>query len=60
MASRFCVFSQPVLLNPEKTKLVTLACCILHNFLIDRKKNIYINKQQTKYREINGIVTDGE
>ena len=43
MSSVFRVFRKPLLLNVENTKLVTLACCYLHNFLRKRKdsRNIY-------------------
>lgn len=36
LAKRFRVFSQPLQLNPDKSRSVVKAACALHNFLIDR------------------------
>ena len=33
LANRFRVFMTPMNLGPEKVETITLACCILHNFL---------------------------
>ncbi|XP_023303070.2 protein ANTAGONIST OF LIKE HETEROCHROMATIN PROTEIN 1-like [Lucilia cuprina] len=38
MSSRFRVLRKPISLNPEKTIKVTLACCVIHNFLITTNK----------------------
>ena len=32
LANRFRVFITPINLAPEKVEIITLACCILHNF----------------------------
>lgn len=37
LASRFRIFRKPILLNPEKTTIITMTCVLLHNFL--RKSN---------------------
>lgn len=41
MAARFRVLRKPIHLHAEKTKKVTLACCVLHNFLMTTNKNKY-------------------
>ena len=33
LANRFRVFMTPMNLSPEKVEIITLACCVLHNFL---------------------------
>ena len=33
LANRFRLFMTPMNLSPEKAEVVTLACCVLHNFL---------------------------
>lgn len=44
LASRFGVFQKPINLGPEKAALITLACCYLHNFLIETNQNFYSSK----------------
>lgn len=44
LATRFGVFQKPINLGPEKATLVTLACCYLHNFLIETSQNLYCSK----------------
>lgn len=44
LASRFGVFQKPINLRPEKTALITLACCYLHNFLIKTNQNFCSSK----------------
>lgn len=39
MANRFRVFLSPMQLNPENVEKVTLAGCILHNFLREKKSD---------------------
>ncbi|CAH1967198.1 unnamed protein product [Acanthoscelides obtectus] len=34
LSAVFCVLGKPILLAPEKTQLITLTCCYLHNFLM--------------------------
>lgn len=41
ISARFRVMRKPIHLDASKTKAVTLACCALHNFLIDRNKELY-------------------
>ena len=36
LANRFRIFLSPILLSPENTEILTLACCTLHNFLHDK------------------------
>lgn len=41
MLARFRVLRKPIHLDAEKTKKVTLACCVLHNYLMTTNKNLY-------------------
>lgn len=36
LSVKFQVFRKPLLVNPTKSRVITKACCALHNFLIDR------------------------
>ena len=35
----FRVFRKPILVGPDKTEVIVLAACVLHNFLFWRTKN---------------------
>lgn len=41
MSARFRVLRSPILLNPDKARLVTKACAALHNFLMQRNRSQY-------------------
>lgn len=41
MSARFRVLRKPIALDDVKTKQVTLACCVLHNYLITTNKQKY-------------------
>lgn len=41
MSARFRVMRRPIYLDSKKTATVTLACCALHNFLMNRNKELY-------------------
>ena len=41
MSARFRVLRKPIHLDAEKTKKVTLACCVLHNYLMATNKAKY-------------------
>lgn len=41
MSARFRVLRKPIHLDAEKTKKVTLACCVLHNYLMTTNKRKY-------------------
>lgn len=41
MSARFRGLRKPINLDAFKTTKVTLACCVLHNFLICRNKALY-------------------
>lgn len=38
LSNRFRVFMTPISLVPEKVETITMACCVLHNFLRSRSK----------------------
>lgn len=44
LASRFGVFQKPINLKPDKASTITLACCYLHNFLIENNKHLYCSR----------------
>lgn len=56
LASKFRIFRKPILLNPEKTSVLTMTCILLHNFL--RKsvtsKKIYMSLGATDIYDQNG------
>ena len=41
MANRFRIFMSPILVDPENVVKVTLACCVLHNFLREKVATQY-------------------
>lgn len=41
MSARFRVLRNPIYLNPEKTKKVVLAICVLHNYLMTTNRQTY-------------------
>lgn len=41
MSARFRVLRKPINLDAEKSKKVTLACCVLHNYLMTTNKRKY-------------------
>lgn len=59
LASRFRIFYKPINLNPEKTKLITLACCALHNFLITKSK-LYLTPGLVDRYDAEGNILPGE
>jgi len=38
------VFQRPINLCPEKAVKITLACCYLHNFLIETNQQLYCSR----------------
>lgn len=36
LSNRFRIFQSPINLNKEKVKKIVKACCVLHNFLIEK------------------------
>ncbi|XP_058823886.1 putative nuclease HARBI1 [Topomyia yanbarensis] len=41
LASRFGVFQKPIYLSPEKSAIVTMAACYLHNFLAQENPDYF-------------------
>ncbi|XP_041349272.1 protein ALP1-like [Gigantopelta aegis] len=58
LVSRFGMLQRSILLSPEKTSTVTLACCYLHNFL-RRKVASYITRESVDWEDKEGDVQDG-
>lgn len=61
LANRFRVLLSPIWLSPDNVEKVTLACCVLHNFLRDKSPGTYSppGSFDTECPE-DGTVNDGE
>ncbi|XP_030372727.1 putative nuclease HARBI1 isoform X1 [Scaptodrosophila lebanonensis] len=59
LSYKFSVLNSPIALNPEKTRLVTLACCALHNYLLEMAPN-YITRATVDRYESNGLLIPGK
>lgn len=59
MSARFRVLRSPINLSPEKTKKVVLACSVLHNYLINTNKKLYIPFGFTDHYDQNGQLIQG-
>lgn len=61
LVTRFRIFKKPIQLNPEKVKLLTLTCILLHNFLRKSSSlNIYsLHGTVDAYDENNTLITPG-
>lgn len=60
MSARFRVLRKPIHLNAEKTTLVTLACCVLHNYLMTTNKNKYAPSNSLDRDDGMGNIIPGE
>lgn len=60
LSARFRVMRSPIKLDPIKTRKVTLACCVLHNFLISRKSSLYFNTNLVDHYTTDGTLVPGE
>lgn len=59
MSARFRVLRAPINLDAEKTKKVTLACCVLHNFLITTNRSHYLPPHFIDECDANGVTVPG-
>uniref|UniRef100_A0A1Y1LDP2 DDE Tnp4 domain-containing protein n=1 Tax=Photinus pyralis TaxID=7054 RepID=A0A1Y1LDP2_PHOPY len=60
LVARFRIFHTDINLKLETTEIVTLCCCILHNFLCIKSSNHYIPPESTDQEDIgNATVTPG-
>lgn len=59
LANRFRVFVGPIHLDPAKTRMVTIACCCLHNYLLKRRDDYFTPNSVDRYDE-QGNVLDGD
>lgn len=59
LSAKFRVMRSPIMLDPEKTKKITLACCALHNFLISRAPGQYAPRGTSDQINPEGTITDG-
>lgn len=61
LANRFRIFLSPILLSPENVQKITLASCVLHNFLREKTPSGYTPPGSLDVEDIeNGRVNDGE
>jgi len=59
-ANRFRILLNTITLSVEKVELITLACCILHNFILSRRpyqNNMIEDNSEIDYQNrLNGII----
>lgn len=60
MSARFRVLRSPIKLEPRKTRQVTLACCVLHNYLMSRTSSVYFNPNLVDRHTEDGTLLPGE
>lgn len=60
MSARFRVFRKAISLDAEKTKKVTLACCVLHNYLMVTNKKKYAPPNSFDHFDCNGTLVPGD
>lgn len=60
MSARFRVMRSPIKLEPVKTRQITLACCVLHNFLMNQKSSMYFNSNLVDHYSEDGTLIPGE
>lgn len=60
MSARFRVLRSPISLNATKTKKITLACCVLHNFLMTQNRTSYAPAGTFDTYERDGSFVPGE
>lgn len=59
MSAVFRVMRTPILLGPVKARKITLACCVLHNFLLSRNDRSTVSGNVDRYAE-DGTVIEGQ
>lgn len=59
MSAKFRVLLSPILLDANKTRKITLACCALHNFLITRRSRAYIATGSMDHSREDGTIVEG-
>lgn len=57
MSARFRVLRKPIHLQPDKAKQVTLACCVLHNYLMTTNVTQYAPSSSFDQYDAEGNVT---
>lgn len=60
MSARFRVLRKPLSLDAEKSKKVTLACCVLHNYLLTTNKQKYAPANTFDHYDENGELIPGD
>lgn len=60
MSARFRILLKAMNLDPEKAKKVTLACCVLHNFLLTTNKAKYAPTQSVDHYNADGELVLGD
>lgn len=60
MSARFRVLRKTINLDAEKSKKVTLACCVLHNYLLTTNKNKYAPSGTFDHYNDNGELIAGD
>lgn len=60
MSARFRVLRSPISLDANKTRKITLACCVLHNFLMTQSSSSYAPTGIFDHFDSNGTLIPGE
>lgn len=60
MSARFRVLRKPIHFDADKTTKVTLACCVLHNYLMTTNKRKYAPANSLDHYNVNGELIRGD
>lgn len=60
LSSRWLCLNRTSQHNPDLTNKMVLACCCLHNYLINRNDELYSPQNFADYLDANGNIVDGE
>lgn len=60
LSTRFRIFRSPIQLDANRTKRLTLACCALHNFLIEKNPNNYVTPSMVDRYNTDGTFVPGD
>lgn len=59
LVSKFGIFQKEINLDPEKVSLITMACCLLHNYILQENPVTYLHGMIDIEEQTTGTVTKG-
>lgn len=60
LVSKFGVFQRPIAVSPEKSQIIVLACCYLHNYLRRNQSQTYMCSNSVDVEDFeSGIIVEG-